>query len=177
MTTRPPRFDAVLRAWATRQAESYRHGEDRPLGGYLALMSIYAAASGAVAGSAKALGRPATPPGVWDVALMGLATQKLSRLLSKDPVTSPFRAPFTTYSGLSAPGELAEEVRGHGLQHSVGELVTCPMCMAQWVATALSLGLLVSPRLARWVIATFATVGAADFLQQGYAAMQQLAEQ
>jgi hypothetical protein len=30
-------------------------------------------------------------------------------------VTSPLRAPFTTYVEASAPGELHEEVRGHGL--------------------------------------------------------------
>jgi hypothetical protein len=172
--------DAV-RAWLRRQGAAYRHGEERPLGGYAVLMSAYAAGTGLVAGSAGLLRRrrgvgSAELPGVWDVAVMTLATQRLTRTLAKDPVTSPLRAPFTSFAGLSAPGELAEEVRGHGLQHSMGELLTCPMCLSQWVATAFSLGFLVAPTVTRRVAATFAVVGGADFLQQLYAAAQQLAE-
>ena len=170
----------AARAWLRRQGAAYRHGEQRPLGGYLALMSGYAAGTGLVAGSARLLRRAGLGapelPGAWDVAVMTLATQRLCRTLAKDPVTSPLRAPFTSYAGLSAPGELAEEVRGHGLQHSIGELVTCPMCLSQWVATAFALGFLVSPTVTRRVAATFAVVGGADFLQQLYAAAQQLAE-
>ncbi|MFD7922153.1 DUF1360 domain-containing protein [Streptomyces sp. NPDC059740] len=44
--------------------------------------------------------------------LLAAATHKLSRLVAKDPITSPLRAPFTRYQGTSAPSELAEEVRG-----------------------------------------------------------------
>jgi hypothetical protein len=170
----------AIRSWLRQQGAAYRHGEERPLAGYVALMSAYAAGTGLVAGSARLLrrrtGTAAETPGVWDVALMALATQRLSRTLAKDAVTSPLRAPFTEYSGLSAPGELAEEVRGHGLQHSVGELLTCPMCLSQWVATGFALGFLVFPTVTRRVAATFAAVGGADFLQQLYAAAQQLAE-
>jgi hypothetical protein len=170
----------AIRSWLRQQGAAYRHGEERPLGGYVALMSVYVAGTGLVAGSARLVrrrtGTSAQIPGVWDVALMALATQRLTRTLTKDPVTSPLRAPFTQYSGLSAPGELAEEVRGHGLQHSVGELLTCPMCLAQWVATGFALGFLVSPTVTRRVMTTFAAVGGADFLQQLYAATQQLAE-
>jgi hypothetical protein len=36
---------------------------------------------------------------VTDVTLGALAIEKLSRLLAKDPVTSPLRAPFTAYQG------------------------------------------------------------------------------
>jgi Protein of unknown function (DUF1360) len=166
-----------IRAWATRQAETYRHGEDRPLGGYLAVMSAYSAGTAAVAGVAKLLGREGPEPSPWDLVLMALCTQKVSRLVAKDPITSPVRAPFTSYRGLSAPGELAEEVRGHGLQHSLGELLTCPMCVSQWAATALSVGLVVRPRLTRRVMATFAAVGGADLLQHAYVALQQLSEE
>src|SRR5207237_211568 len=95
------------------------------------------------------------------------------RLIAKDPVTSPLRAPFTSYEGTSAPGELHEEVRGHGLAHSVGELLTCPMCLGQWVATAFSLGLFIAPRPTRMVMSTFAAVAGSDFLQHVYADLQQ----
>ena len=31
-----------------------------------------------------------------------------------------------------APAELADEVRGHGARHAVGELFTGPFCLAMW---------------------------------------------
>jgi hypothetical protein len=168
---------ARLRGWAQRQAQDYSNGEPRPLGGYLALMSVYTAGTVGAAAAAKALGRPAPQRlGPWDVAQLGVATHKLSRLLAKDPVTSPFRAPFTRYSGLSAPGELTEKVRAHGLAHSIGELLTCPMCLAQWFATALCAGLVLAPTPTRLVLATLTAVAGADFLQHAYAALQQVSE-
>jgi hypothetical protein len=94
-------------------------------------------------------------------------------MIAKDPVTSPFRAPFTAFEEASAPGELHEEVRGHGLQHSVGELLTCPMCLAQWVATGFTLGLVFAPGPVRLALSTFTAVAGADFLQHAYVALQQ----
>jgi hypothetical protein len=165
-----------VRAWAARQAASYRHGEERPLGGYLVLMGTYAGVTAAAGGIAKLLGREPAEPTPRDLVMMTLAVQKVSRLITKDPVTSPLRAPFTSFADRSAPGELAEEVRGHGIQHSVGELLTCPMCIGQWVATAMSVGLVLSPRLTRQIMGTFAAIGAADFLQHAYAGLQQLTD-
>jgi Protein of unknown function (DUF1360) len=164
----------ALLGWSRRQAEAYRHGEDRPLGGYLALMSVYSAGTAAAAAAAKLLGRKA-PRTVspWDVSLMGVATHRLARTIAKDPVTSPFRAPFTSYQGLSGPSELHEEVRGDGLKHSVGELITCPMCLAQWVATAFCAGLVLAPVPTRLAMATLTAVSAADFLQYFYVKAQQ----
>ena len=101
---------------------------------------------------------------------------RLSRTLAKDPVTSPLRAPFTKYEGTSGAAELAEEVRGEGLQHSVGELITCPMCLAQWVSAALCGGLVFAPRATRLVMATMSGVAGADFLQYAYAYLQKQVE-
>jgi hypothetical protein len=166
-----------LRAWARRQAEEYSNGADRPLAGYLALASAYSAGTLGGVALAKALGRP-VPNGLspWDVAQLSVATHKVSRLVAKDPVTSPIRAPFTRYEGLSAPGELDEEVRAHGLGHPVGELLTCPMCLAQWVATAFCVGLVVAPRSTRLALATFTAVSGSDFLQHVYVKLQQATE-
>lgn len=164
-------------AWWRRQAEEYRHGEERPLGGYLALLAAYATGTAGAAGAAKALGRELPDRlSPWDVVQLTAATHKLSRLIAKDPVTSPFRVPFTRFEGTSAPSELAEEVRGHGVQHSVGELITCPMCLAQWVATALVLGLVFAPAPSRLVMSTLTAIAGADFLQHAYAALQQAQE-
>lgn len=140
-------------------------------------MSTYAAGTTLAAGVARALRR--TSPdrlGPWDVAQLTIATQNLARTIAKDPVTSPFRAPFTTYVGTNAPAELHEEVRGEGLHHAAGELLTCPMCLGQWVATGLTFGLIIAPKLTRTVTATLTTVSGADFLQYVYARLQQPTE-
>jgi hypothetical protein len=164
----------TVTTWFQRQADAYKNGHDRPLGGYVVLMGVYGGGTALAAALAKALGR--TPPdrlGPWDVAQLAIATHKVARTIAKDPITSPLRAPVTTYAGTSAPAELKEEVRGEGLQHSLGELVTCPMCMGQWVATGFMLGLTIAPKLTRTVITTFTAVSAADFLQYLYAGLQQ----
>ena len=166
-----------MRGWLRRQGELYRDGADRPLAGYLALMSIYLSGTAATSFISRRLGKPLPERlSPWDVAQLTLASQRLSRLVSKDPVTSPLRAPFTRYTGLSAPGELAEEVRGHGLQHSTGELLSCPMCLSQWVATAFTLGLVVAPAPTRLVMGTFSAVAGADFLQHLYVMLEKASE-
>jgi uncharacterized protein DUF1360 len=173
-STTTPEPITKLRDWAQRQAGAYRHGEDRPLGGYLALVTVYGSGTLAAAVAAKLLGRRA-PNGIapWDLVQLAVATHKLSRTIAKDPVTSPLRAPFTRYEGVSAPSELGEQVRGHGLQHSAGELLTCPMCLSQWVATAFCAGLVLAPVPTRLALATFTAVAGSDFLQHLYVKAQQ----
>jgi hypothetical protein len=169
-----PKRHGGVRDWWTRQAKAYRNGDDRPLEGYLGLLSVYGGGIAAATAAARLLDRHA-PARIspWDLFQLTAATHKLSRTIAKDPVTSPFRAPFTTYEGVSAPSELSEQVRGHGLQHSVGELLTCPMCLAQWVATGLCAGLVLAPTPTRLAMAAMTAVAGSDFLQHVYAALQQ----
>jgi hypothetical protein len=166
-----------FREWARKQAQEYSNGAERPLGGYLRLLSIYVSGTATTALAGRALGRSLPQRlSVWDVTQLAITTHKLSRIIAKDPVTSPFRAPFTRYEGVSAPSELHEEVRGHELSHAVGELLTCPMCLAQWVATGLAAGLVIAPAPTRLAMAVFTAVGGSDFLQHVYAALQQASE-
>ena len=155
---------------ARTQGQRYAGDEERPLRGYLITMATYAGLTGGLAALAKATRRQ-IPDGfsVTDVALCAAATHKLSRLLAKDPVTSPLRAPFTSYQGTTGPAELKEEVRGQGGQKAVGELVTCPFCTGVWVATGLTTGLIFLPRTARMAIDTFAALAGADLLQFAHA--------
>jgi hypothetical protein len=165
-----------VRRWARQQEQAYGRN-DGMLGGYLALMTGYLGGTAVAAALGVALKKAAperlTP---WQLAQLIAATHKISRLIAKDPVTSPIRAPFTEFKQASAPGELAEEVRGHGIRHAAGELITCPMCMGQWVATALVGGLALAPSTTRLVIETFSTVAGADFLQHLYVWLQQSTE-
>nr|WP_231135291.1 DUF1360 domain-containing protein [Motilibacter deserti] len=106
---------------------------------------------------------------------MSVATHKLSRLIAKDPVTSPLRAPFTKFAGTSGEAELAEEVRGSGPRKALGELVTCPFCIGQWAATGFAFGLVVAPRATRMAAAVLTAVTAADVMQLGYAKLEEAA--
>jgi hypothetical protein len=168
----PEDIVADARSQARKQAHEYADGEERPLGGYLKALGVFGASVAALAGAARAAGRPSPDLGAKDLALLVLATHKLSRLTAKDPITSPLRAPFTRFQGVSAPSELAEEVRGHGTRHAVGELVTCPFCLAPWAATALLGGYTLAPHTARAVCTALSAVAGSDFLQFAYAAVQ-----
>jgi hypothetical protein len=136
-------------------------------------MAAYAAVTGGLCGAVRLSGRrlPARIR-AGDLALVTVATFRVSRLLSKDPVTSPLRAPFTRFEGTSGPAELQEEVRGSGLRKAVGELVTCPFCLAQWTATAFTFGLVLAPRTTRFAAAVMTAVAGSDLLQLAYNAAE-----
>jgi hypothetical protein len=153
---------------------AYAQGRERPLGSYAAIIVTY----GATVAGLSALVRRSDKRlpdrlALADVALLSVATHKLSRLLAKDPVTSPLRAPFTRFAGRSGPAELEEQTRGTGPQKAVGELVTCPFCLGQWVATAFAFGLVLAPKPTRLAASVLTTLTAADFLQFAYAAAEQ----
>jgi hypothetical protein len=159
---------------AQTEKARYSGGEERPLGGYLGAMGAYAAVTGTLAIVTR-LTRRELPDGLplRDVLLSAVATHKLSRLIAKDPVTSPLRAPFTVYQGTEGPAELAEEVRGQGARKAVGELITCPFCIDMWVATGLAAGFIYLPRATRLAVDTLAVLAGADLLQFGYAILQE----
>ncbi|HEX5253617.1 MAG TPA: DUF1360 domain-containing protein [Mycobacterium sp.] len=163
---------------ARQEADAYRGDNDRPLGGYLAVMVVYIVVVAVAVLAALVSGR--TLPTRWrvqDLLLLTLGTHKLSRTLTKDAVTSPLRAPFTHYAGTGGPAEVQEEVREQSqLRHSLGELLTCPFCLDMWVATGFAIGLVFAPRFTRLIAGVFTALAGADFLHLAYAMAQQSAE-
>jgi hypothetical protein len=152
---------------------AYAPGEGRPLAAYGVLTAgFFAGLAGALA-AARATGRDIDRPGLADVVLHGLATQKLSRLVAKDKVTSVLRAPFTRFQEPSGHGELEEAPRGDGLRYAVGELLVCPYCVAQWVAGGLAVGHVFAPRTTRMLSAMWAAQAIADGVQLAYSAGEQ----
>jgi Protein of unknown function (DUF1360) len=168
------RIGAPVRRWARTQRREYSQGEPRPLAGDLGAMGVYLGLVSAGVAAVRASGRELPdriPPG--DVGLLAVATFRLARRIAKDPVTSPLRAPFTAFQGPSGHAEVAEEVREHGgAKHAVGELLTCPFCLAQWVATALVFGYATAPRATRLAALTMTLVAGSDVLQFLYDAIQ-----
>jgi hypothetical protein len=164
----------ALRDLQSDPTAGYAPGERRPLASYALLTGAFAASLGGALAAARASGREIDRPAPFDLVLHGLATQKLSRLIAKDKVTSFMRAPFTRYQEASGQGELEEAPRGDGMRYAVGELLVCPYCVAQWVAGGLAVGHVFAPRTTRFLSAMWAAQAIADGVQVAYSAGENL---
>jgi hypothetical protein len=139
--------------------------DDTTLRAYGALIATY---GGFLTAATVALARrdrlPERLP--WsDLALAAVASNVLSRRITKDRVTRVVRAPFTEPDGAGAPGEVNEVVTAPtGARRAIGELLACPFCLSQWTSTIMVLGLVVAPKPARLVASVLAVSGASDQL-------------
>jgi len=105
----------------------------------------------------------------YDIALIGLATHRLTRIVTRDKVTEPIRSPFTEYQGPAGAGEVNERARGRGLRRAIGTLLTCQYCAGPWIASALFAALVARPRETRVVASMLAATAVSDFTHQAYA--------
>lgn len=153
---------------SSNPSAGYATGE-HPLMGYATLAALFNMLFAGFLALARLRRRPLPERvGLADVLLLGVGTYKLSRLLSKDAVTSFWRAPFARFEGPADEGEVNEQPRGTGLRHAIGELVTCPFCLGQWIASFFLYGLVFAPRLTRLVASMYTMLTISDFLQLGY---------
>jgi hypothetical protein len=156
-----------------RAFAGYSPNEPMPLAGYTALLGIWSTGVGAfLAAFSDRLPRRVS----WsDFAVMSLATHKLARIVTKDFVTSPLRAPFVRYEKSAGGGEVVEKTRGSGsMRRAVGDLLTCNWCIAPWIAAALGAGFVLRPRVARFVATMFSAVAISDALQHAYNAEKKI---
>ncbi len=145
-------------------------GQARPLGGYALLMGSFSALCGGFGLWLRQSGRQLPERvDVGDLALVGVATFKASRIIARDRVTSAVRAPFSRFQDDAGQGEVDEAARGHGMQRVLGELMVCPYCLDVWTATAFLCGLVAAPRATRFTASMLTAVSAADALQIAYA--------
>jgi hypothetical protein len=63
------------------------------------------------------------------------------------------------------------------LRQAIGELVTCSRCIGTWVAAGLASTQIVAPQFGRILSWTLATAGLNDWLQAGFAALTNKANQ
>jgi hypothetical protein len=155
-----------IRGTGRRIRQRYSGEQDRPLLAYSLVLGGYAGLVGAVGAIGRARGvRLPARFSVQDTVLVCLATHKASRLISKEAVTSPLRAPFTRYEEPTGEAEVNESVPGHGARHTIGELLTCPFCLGVWIASGLTAGLVFAPKVTRLVSTALTAIAVSDILQ------------
>ena len=144
--------------------------DEQLLAEYAALLTFYLTSVAVLTRAAVRHDRLPKRFSLLDLALLGIATHKLSRVIAKDRVTGVLRAPFVDYIRSAGAGEVEEEPRGRGIQRGIGNLISCPYCMGPWSATALAFGFVFAPRATRFFASILASVAASDFLQRAYLA-------
>lgn len=99
-----------------------------------------------------------------ELPVLAVATFALADVVAKEKVSTWIREPFVQESGDHKP--VAAE--GTGLQHAIGELLTCTRCVGTWSALGL-VGLRVaSPATSRVVTDVLALSGVNDLMQSGF---------
>lgn len=156
-------------AWQRERPEKRRPPTDgEPIGSYVLLASVLL---GITNGALLYLRRNKLflpKPTVLDLALIGLGTARLSRLITRDKVMRPLRAPFTVAEGNGA-GEVKEHAKGSGFTRAAGELITCPRCTAVWAASCLSLTYFASPSVGRFAGLVLSSSLISDFTNRAFA--------
>ena len=140
---------------------------------YAALAAGYSALVGGFVLAARRTGKRPLRLGAGDIVLMGVATFKLSRVLSRDRVTAFLRAPFTTYERPGEGTEIIDKPVGTGMQRAVGELMSCPFCLSQWIGTVFAGGYVLAPDTTRLAASGLVAITISDVLQYAHTALQQ----
>lgn len=155
----------------SKSSDDYAPPTRVPLRGYGAALLVY---GGALAFAMHVAGRRRVHTRWSDIVLLGVATHKLSRLLTKDFVTAPLRAPFTRRRESEGAAEVHDEPRGGAIRRSIGYLLTCPYCLGVWVSTGLTSALLARPNHTRFFLGLLAADTVSDFLHLRYARSNEL---
>jgi Protein of unknown function (DUF1360) len=135
---------------------------------YAAIMGTFASGIAGAAIAARLLGQEPREHGALDLVVLGAATFKAARTISRDEVASFIREPFVEGEAHEG-GE--DPVATGDLRQAIGELVTCSRCIGTWVAGGLTATQMVAPRFGRVLTWSLAAAGTNDFLQAAFAAL------
>ncbi len=150
-----------IKRWGQSQREQFSTGEDQPLVGYAKMLGTYLGGAGAITLVGRVIeGRAPSRSGAYDLMLLSVATNQLSRMIAEDP-NAASRLPESAHAQLA-----------RGLQPSTGESITHTMPTWQWVAGGFAAGLVFAPRQTRLVMATLSAIAASDFVRSAYAQLQ-----
>lgn len=105
--------------------------------------------------------RPALPSPT-ELVMLGLASHRIGRMLAFERVGEPFRAPFTATVPDDSGADETVVARGRGVRWVLGELVSCPTCVATWASLALAIGQRFLPAPTRVLVGVLAAAGVAE---------------
>jgi hypothetical protein len=109
-----------------------------------------------------------------DAVLLGMATARLSRLVTREKIMRVVRAPFTEVEEGASLDEVKERPRGHGFVRAMGELLTCPRCFGMWASAGLSIAYYSAPALTRAASGVLAVALINDFINLRFARTREL---
>jgi hypothetical protein len=161
---------AGARSAGERVLEEYagESADELPVKAYFGLMLAFVSTFGSLLIAAGRRGALPRRMRAGDIALLGVATHRLTRVVTRDRVAAPLRMPFTRYEGTAGAGELKETPRGRGIRRALGSLLTCQYCAGPWIASVLAVCLVERPRETRMAAGVLAAVTVSDFLHQLY---------
>ena len=139
-----------------------------PYASYAVLVGTYSAGLMLAGGLARLLRRDPYTNTALDLAVLGAATFKTSRTISRDKVTSFVREPFVEEDAYDGENE---HPAGVGMRRAIGELVTCTRCIGTWSAAGLTATQVLAPRFGRLLTWSLAASAMNDFLQAGFTAL------
>jgi hypothetical protein len=146
-----------------------------PYRAYATIMGVFAGGLALAGGLAHALGRDPRDTTWLELATLSMASFKAARTIARDEVTSFLREPFVEDEPHHGEGE--RPMQTGDMEQAIGELVTCSRCVGTWAAAGLATAQVLTPRFGRMLSWTLAGAGINDFLQTGYAALCNKANQ
>jgi hypothetical protein len=139
----------------------------RPYGAYAGITGAFVGGLAVAGALAHLLDRDPHELDALDLVVLGAATFKTARTITRDDVASFIREPFV--EGEAGHGD-EHPVETGDLRQAIGELVTCSRCVGTWVAGGLATTQILAPRFGRILTWTLAAAGLNDWLQAGFAA-------
>ncbi|WP_409274461.1 DUF1360 domain-containing protein [Neobacillus sp. SCS-31] len=97
------------------------------------------------------------------LALIGLASFRLTRVIVYDKIAEFFRSPFL--DEIIEDGEIYITPKGKGLRKWIGELISCYWCTGVWVSAGLIGAYFYFPKIGIPVILIFAVAAIASILE------------
>jgi hypothetical protein len=140
-----------------------------PYGAYAAITGVFAGGLGLAGLLSRSVGRDPQCQTALDLVVLSAASFKAARTLASDEVTSFLRTPFV--EGEAHSGEDEQPIQTGGFEQAIGELVTCSRCVGTWAAAGLAVTQILAPRFGRLLTWSLASAGINDFLQAGFAAL------
>ena len=146
-----------------------------PYHAYATITGVFVAGLALAGGLARLAGHDPRKQSWLDLTALSMATFKAARTIARDDVTSFIREPFVEGDLLHAEDE--HPVQTGGMEQAIGELVTCSRCVGTWAAAGLATTQVLAPRFGHMLTWTLAGAGINDFLQAGFVALTQKANE